>query len=90
MFKGMPHTHNGWRILKDHVLYTALLSSPAQVSVTIGGVTQKGTWDQEPFVGRVELYHGNVPLNGATGSVTVTISMAGTTIATVDNKPKIT
>ncbi|KAK5653721.1 hypothetical protein OQA88_8752 [Cercophora sp. LCS_1] len=76
-------------VLKDRVFYTALLTSPAQVTVTIGGVTQQGGWDQEPY-GGVGLYYGSVPMNGATGGVVVTIRRAGAAIATVDNGPTIT
>ncbi|KAL2126006.1 hypothetical protein VTI74DRAFT_1972 [Chaetomium olivicolor] len=57
-------------LLRDRVFYTALLTSPAEVTVTIGGVTQQGRWDQEPD-GGVDLYHGSVPMNGANRQPTI-------------------
>lgn len=70
-------------MMKDRIFYTALLGSNAQVKVSIGGITQTGIWEQQPF-GGIGLYHGSVPINGATGAVIVSIVRGSTTIATVN------
>ncbi|KAH8903527.1 hypothetical protein BR93DRAFT_953239 [Coniochaeta sp. PMI_546] len=70
-------------MMKDRIFYTALLGSNAQVKVSIGGVTQTGIWEQQPF-GGIGLYHGSVPINGTTGTVVVSIVRGSTTIATVN------
>ncbi|KAK9318864.1 glycosyl hydrolase family 71-domain-containing protein [Lipomyces orientalis] len=70
-------------IVQDKVFYSALLASPATVTVSIGGVVQTGTWENTPD-GGIGIYHGSVPFNGNTGEVVVTISRSGATIAQVD------
>lgn len=70
-------------MMKDRIFYTALLGSDAQVKVTIGGLTQTGMWEQQPF-GGVGLFHGSVPIKGATGVVTVTVLRGSQSIATVN------
>ncbi|KAH8421671.1 Glycoside hydrolase [Colletotrichum scovillei] len=63
-------------VSQDRVFYSAVLGSSASVSVTIGGVTQAGTWSKSPEDG-VGLYSGSVPFNGNLGDVVVTISRGG-------------
>jgi len=70
-------------IAQDRVFYSALLGSSATVTVSIGGATQQGTWENTP-AGGSGIYHGSVPFNGNTGVVTVTISRNGNTIAQVN------
>lgn len=67
-------------VLKDEVFFSALLGSPADIFVSIGGVVQEATWSNSPD-GGVGIYHGSVPFNGRTGDVTVTISRNGVAIA---------
>ncbi|KAL4994735.1 glycosyl hydrolase family 71-domain-containing protein [Aspergillus recurvatus] len=69
-------------IMEDRVFYDVLLTNDAQVTVSIGGVAQAGTWDQEPY-GRVGVYHGSVPIGTASGQAVVTVKRRGETIATV-------
>jgi hypothetical protein len=69
-------------IMEDRVFYDVLLTSDAQVTVSIGGVAQIGTWDQEPY-GGVGVYHGSVAMGDASGEVVVTVQRDGETIATV-------
>ncbi|KAK4187709.1 glycosyl hydrolase [Podospora australis] len=70
-------------IMSDRVFYDAVLTSNAQVQVSIGGVVQAGSWDQEPW-GGVGVYHGSVPIGSASGTVIVTLKRGGTTIATIN------
>ncbi|OJJ69780.1 hypothetical protein ASPBRDRAFT_97292, partial [Aspergillus brasiliensis CBS 101740] len=72
-------------ILKDRVFYSALLGSPADVSVSIGGVVQQGTWSDAPD-GGIGIYRGSVPFNGNTGQVVVTISRNGAVIASMEGE----
>ncbi|KAK5123833.1 hypothetical protein LTR85_002469 [Meristemomyces frigidus] len=68
-------------VVEDAVFYSALLASaPSSVSVSIGGVSQAGTWRNVPDSG-VGLYHGSVPFNGNTGEVMVTVIGGAGTIA---------
>ncbi|KAF7182915.1 hypothetical protein CNMCM7691_002659 [Aspergillus felis] len=69
-------------MMEDRVFYDVLLTSNAQVQVSIGGVAQAGGWDQEPH-GGVGVYHGSVPIGTASGQVVVTVKRGGTTIATI-------
>lgn len=69
-------------VLQDKIFYSALLGSSADVSVSIGGSVQQGTWENIPSGGS-GIYHGSVPFNGRTGDVVVTISRSGSTIAQV-------
>ncbi|KAL4885767.1 glycosyl hydrolase family 71-domain-containing protein [Aspergillus karnatakaensis] len=69
-------------MMEDRVFYDVLLGSDAQVQVSIGGVVQAGTWDQEPH-GGVGVYHGSVPIGTASGPVVVTVKRGDTTIATI-------
>ncbi|KAI0391548.1 carbohydrate-binding module family 24 protein [Xylariaceae sp. FL0594] len=71
------------QIAQDRVFYSALLTSSATVTVSIGGSTVQGTWENTP-AGGSGIYHGSVPFNGKTGAVTVTISRNGNAIATVN------
>ncbi|KAK3988676.1 glycosyl hydrolase family 71-domain-containing protein [Cladorrhinum sp. PSN332] len=67
----------------DRIYFDAVLTSNAQVTVTIGGGSpQTGVWDQEPW-GGVGVYHGSVPIGSATGAVVITLKRGSTTIATI-------
>lgn len=70
-------------MMEDRIFYSALLAAPAQVTISINGAGRTGTWDQTPFAG-VGVYHGSVPIGGATGPAVVTVSRGGQTIATVN------
>lgn len=67
--------------MQDRVFYNVLLSKDAQVRVSIGGVTQTGTWMQTPDNG-IGIYHGSVPFSGHTGSVTIEVVRAGKVLMT--------
>ncbi|KAK3317119.1 glycosyl hydrolase family 71-domain-containing protein [Cercophora scortea] len=73
-------------VMADAVFYSALLSSPARVSVSIGGVSQTGSWSDTPD-GEIGLYHGNVSFNGRTGPVAVSLSRNGAVFATESGTP---
>lgn len=75
-------------LMQDKIFYSALLASAADVTVSIGGVIQKGTWENIPS-GGIGIYHGSVPMGGHTGEVVITISRSGSTIASVSG-PAIT
>ncbi|PKX88853.1 uncharacterized protein P174DRAFT_464602 [Aspergillus novofumigatus IBT 16806] len=57
------------------VFYDVLLTSNAQVQVSISGVVQAGGWDQEP--------HGALVFTTAAGQVVVMVKRGGATIATI-------
>ena len=68
--------------MEDRIFYSALLSSPATVTVSIGGKSQQGTWQWEPD-GGIGIYHGSVPFGSSVGDVVVTLSRSGSQIAQV-------
>lgn len=70
-------------MMQDRIFYDVLLTSNAQVQVSIGGAVQDGGWDQEPHQG-IGVYHGSVPIGSASGPVVVTVKRGGTTIATIN------
>ena len=70
-------------MMQDRIFYDALLTSNAQVQVSIGGVVQQGGWDQQPY-GGVGLYHGSVAIGSASGPVVLTLMRGGTAIATIN------
>ncbi|OLN86706.1 Glucan endo-1,3-alpha-glucosidase agn1 [Colletotrichum chlorophyti] len=71
-------------VLQDKVFYSALLTSTAEVSVSIGGKAQKGGWTTTPDGGK-GVYHGSIPFFG-TGDVVVTLTKYGTEIAKIDGR----
>lgn len=72
-------------VVKDKIFYSALLTSAAEVTVSIGGKTQKGSWTSTPDGGK-GVYHGSVPF-ATTGDVVVTLTKYGTEIAKIDGRP---
>jgi hypothetical protein len=70
-------------MMEDRIFYSALLSSSAEVTVSINGAGRPGAWDQSPY-GGVGIYHGSVAIRSATGPVVVTVSRNGQNIATVN------
>ncbi|KAK1985397.1 glycosyl hydrolase family 71-domain-containing protein [Colletotrichum cereale] len=71
-----------WNVAKDAIYFTALLTSPATIEVTVGGVQQKTLWSTKPE-GGVGLYHGDVWYYSQTGDVHVRIVRSGSIIAEV-------
>lgn len=72
-------------VIQDKVFYSALLGSSCDVTVSIGGTTIQGSWQNVP-AGGVGVYHGSVSTNGLTGDVVVTISRGGSTITQVQGE----
>ncbi|THV53838.1 hypothetical protein BGAL_0041g00240 [Botrytis galanthina] len=66
------------KVVQDKIFYSALLSSEADVFVTIGGVDTGAKWLKKPYSG-VGIYHGSVDIKG-TGPVIIVISRGGTVI----------
>ncbi|CAK1363204.1 Mutanase [Cercospora beticola] len=73
-------------VVQDNVFFTALLDSPADAIVTIGGVNTTATWRNKPSGGR-GLYHGSVPFNGRTGQVSISVVRNGNTVIQQTGKP---
>ncbi|QRD84998.1 putative alpha-1,3-glucanase [Aspergillus flavus] len=69
-------------IVQDHIFFSALLSAPATVTVSVGGVSQQASWTWQPD-GGVGIYHGSVPFGSSLGDVVVTLSRSGKQIAQV-------
>ncbi|KAG9669891.1 carbohydrate-binding module family 24 protein, partial [Aureobasidium melanogenum] len=63
------------QVAQDRVFFSALLTSYADVTVTIGSTTQTGIWKDTPSGGS-GIYHGSVPFKGR-GAVSVKISRDG-------------
>jgi Glycosyl hydrolase family 71 len=75
-------------IVEDSIFYSALLGSSATVTVSIGGTTLPGSWVRTPESG-IGIYHGSVSFAGHTGTVVITLSRGGTSIAQITG-PAIT
>ncbi|EAA30893.3 carbohydrate-binding module family 24 protein [Neurospora crassa] len=72
-------------IVQDRIFFSALLTSEASISVTVGGVPQSGggwTWKPDDRVG---VYYGSVPFSG-TGNVVVTLVRNGAQIAQINGR----
>jgi hypothetical protein len=67
-------------VVQDKIFYSALLTSMATVTVTVGGVSIPATWQDNPD-GGVGVYHGSVGYGTFYGDVKISISRAGSTIA---------
>ncbi|POS71414.1 alpha-1,3-glucanase [Diaporthe helianthi] len=64
------------QVAQDRVFFTAILSSNADVSVSIGGVTGAAKWTDVPN-DNVGQYHGSVEFGGRSGPVVIAISRSG-------------
>lgn len=78
-----------YQIMQDKVFFSALLGSAAQFTITIGGASITGDWDNKPY-GGAGLYHGSVDFTGHSGSVTVSITRNGAVVAQMVNGKAIT
>lgn len=67
-------------VVQDKIFYSALLTSSATVTVTVGGVSIPATWQDVPD-GGVGVYHGSVGYGTFYGDVKISISRSGSTIA---------
>ncbi|OJJ42117.1 hypothetical protein ASPZODRAFT_77659 [Penicilliopsis zonata CBS 506.65] len=72
-------------IVDDEIMYSALLGSTADVTVTVGDTELTGAWTSTPD-GGIGIYHGSVSFSGLTGDVTVVLSRDGASLATVAGK----
>ncbi|RDW93688.1 glycoside hydrolase family 71 protein [Aspergillus mulundensis] len=74
-------------VAQDKIFYSALLTSLATVTVTVGGVSIPATWQDIPD-GGVGVYHGSVGYGaGFYGEVKIAISRSGSTIAEFTSPP---
>ncbi|PLB43332.1 glycosyl hydrolase family 71 protein [Aspergillus steynii IBT 23096] len=71
-------------ILRDRIFYAALLGSPANVSVKVGGAAVAGTWDVEPEGGK-GVYTGSVEVKDE-GDVKVVVKRGDDVVAQVDGE----
>ncbi|KAK1727776.1 hypothetical protein CaCOL14_001466 [Colletotrichum acutatum] len=72
------------QVVRDKIFYSALLTSAAEVTVSVGGKAQKGNWTSTPDSGK-GVYHGSIPFLG-TGDVVITMTKYGTEIAKIDGR----
>jgi hypothetical protein len=71
-------------IVQDAVFFSAILTSPAQVSVSIGGVAVPAEFTVLPDgKGGIGRYHGRAAFGGHLGPVTVTVSRGGAPVLSV-------
>ena len=78
------------QLVEDRVFFTALLETAAEVSVSIGGEEQKGTFTRTPADGGAGVYEGSVEFRGNSGEVVVTLLRDGKVVATAEGGPWIT
>ncbi|KAE8379600.1 glycoside hydrolase [Aspergillus bertholletiae] len=71
-------------IVHDRIMYSALLNSTADITVSIGKTKVTGTWDNVPKGGK-GVYHGSVPFTNS-GKVKVSISRGDKEIASVSGE----
>ncbi|KAE8355999.1 glycoside hydrolase [Aspergillus coremiiformis] len=74
------------QLLEDRIMYSALLRTPANVTVTIGKDTVPGSWDGVPTDGR-GIYHGSVPFTSKLGKVKVAITRGKKEVASITGNP---
>ncbi|KGO38630.1 Glycoside hydrolase, family 71 [Penicillium expansum] len=60
-------------VMQDKIFYSALLSQPGDISVTIDGVNLGATWTNTPS-GNVGIYHGSVSFAGHSGDVMLSVT----------------
>ncbi|CAI7565273.1 unnamed protein product [Penicillium viridicatum] len=60
-------------VMQDKIFYSALLSQPGEISVTINGVNLGATWTNTPS-GNVGIYHGSVSFAGHSGDVMLSVT----------------
>lgn len=60
-------------VMQDKIFYSALLSQPGDISVTIDGVNLGATWTNTPS-GNVGIYHGSVSCAGHSGGVILSVT----------------
>ncbi|QMW33048.1 alpha-1,3-glucanase/mutanase [Aspergillus flavus] len=68
------------QVVQDKIFFSALLTSSATVTVTVGGVSIPATWEFVPD-GGVGVYHGSAGYGAFLGDVKISISRSGATIA---------
>ncbi|KAF0324854.1 glycosyl hydrolase family 71 [Colletotrichum asianum] len=79
--------HHPSEIMEDKVVFSALLTGPASVTVSIGGVPQEASWDDDGVPnGGVGVYHGSAPFNSRLGEVVVTIHRGADVVAQVHGR----
>ncbi|KAL4811968.1 glycosyl hydrolase family 71-domain-containing protein [Aspergillus spinulosporus] len=67
-------------VAQDIIVFSAILTSDASISVTVGGVALPAKWENKPS-GGVGVYHGSVAYVSNRGAVKIAISRSGKTIA---------
>ncbi|KAL4982540.1 glycosyl hydrolase family 71-domain-containing protein [Aspergillus falconensis] len=67
-------------VAQDIIVFSAVLTSDASISVTVGGVALPAKWKNKPS-GGVGVYHGSVAYGSNRGAVKISISRSGKTIA---------
>ncbi|KAJ6083518.1 Glycoside hydrolase family 71 [Penicillium canescens] len=60
-------------VVQDKIFYSALLSQPGDISVTIDGVNVGATWTNTPS-GNVGIYHGSVSFTGHSGGLILSVT----------------
>ncbi|KXG50197.1 Glycoside hydrolase, family 71 [Penicillium griseofulvum] len=60
-------------VMQDKIFYSALLSQPGDISVTVDGVNLGATWTNTPS-GNVGVYHGSVSFAGHSGGVILSVT----------------
>ncbi|KAI9037805.1 glycoside hydrolase family 71 protein [Aspergillus affinis] len=71
-------------ILEDRIFYSALLASPANVSVKVGGEAMAAKWQVEPKGGK-GVYTGSVEVKGE-GDVKIVVRRGDDVVAKVDGE----
>lgn len=64
------------------IFFSAVLASPANVSISVGGNTRPSPWTKEPY-GGVGVYHGSFPASDFSGDVVITLKRGNDVLTTL-------
>jgi len=67
------------------IFFSAVLASPANVSISVGGVSRPSPWTKEPY-GGVGVYHGSWPAGDVSGNVVITLKRGNDVLATLNGR----
>ncbi|KAF6821974.1 glycosyl hydrolase family 71 protein [Colletotrichum plurivorum] len=76
------------QVVQDRIFFSALLTSDAEVTVSVNGKETKAKWTAAPEGGK-GVYHGSVPYQGG-GDVVVSMVKYGVEIAKIKGKKMLT
>lgn len=82
----LQFAYQPYDIVEDRIYFAALLGSPAEVRVSVGGVDIPASWARVPY-GNVGIYIGSVEYWEKRGAVVISIVRNGATVASFTGAP---